>query len=149
MDTSLKYAHFATLLHQTSALWRTILDRRLRPYGFSQATWRVLITLKRLPDGCNQTELASLLGIEAPTLVRLLDRLENQGWVVRTLDPNDRRSKQVSLTAASLNIAETLDQEAASLRHELLAEISVEELTGCITVLDKLQRRTEILVKGL
>lgn len=147
MDTSSRQAEFAGLVHQTASLWRTMLDRQLRPHGFSQATWRVLITLKRLSGVCNQTELAALLAIEAPTLVRLLDRLEAHGWVRRASDPDDRRSKRVSLTEASLDIGETLEREVGVVRRELLREISPEELSVCITVLDKLQRKTEALVR--
>lgn len=140
------HQRFSALLHQSAALWRTALDRRLKPLGFSQASWRTLIALRREPDGCNQTALADRLGIEGPTLVRLLDRMEEQGWVRRVGDPQDRRSKRVELTAASLDLAAQMEQEVEALRAELLADIPAEQLEGAITLLQSVRQRAETLL---
>ena len=140
------HQRFSSLLHQTAALWRTTLDRRLKPLGFSQASWRTLIALRREPDGCNQTALADRLGIESPTLVRLLDRMEEQGWVRRVPDPKDRRSKRVELTSASLELAARMEQEVATLRAELLAGLGVEQLEAATVLLEGVRQRAEALL---
>lgn len=140
------HQRFSSLLHQTAALWRTTLDRRLKPLGFSQASWRTLIALRREPGGCNQTALADRLGIENPTLVRLLDRMEEQGWVRRVPDPKDRRSKRVELTSASLELAARMEQEVTTLRAELLADLGAEQLEAAITLLEGVRRRAETLL---
>jgi MarR family transcriptional regulator for hemolysin len=140
------HQRFSSLLHQTAALWRTTLDRRLKPLGFSQASWRTLIALRREPDGCNQTALADRLGIESPTLVRLLDRMEEQGWVRRVPDPKDRRSKRVELTSASLELAARMEQEVATLRAELLAGLGVEQLEAATALLEGVRQRAETLL---
>ncbi len=140
---------FSVLLHQTAALWRTALDRRLRPLGFSQASWRALIALRRQPEGCNQAVLAERLGIEAPTLVRLLDRMEKQGWLQRQSDPRDRRSKRVVLTAASLELAESMEATVEELRAELLAGLDPAQLEAMIDILETVRERAEgLLAKG-
>lgn len=140
---------FSILLHQTAALWRTALDRRLRPLGFSQASWRALIALRRQPEGCNQAVLAERLGIEAPTLVRLLDRMEKQGWVLRQSDPRDRRSKRVVLTAASLDLAERMEATVDELRAELLAGLAPAQLEAMTGLLETVRDRAEgLLAKG-
>ena len=51
------------------------MDRRMKPLGMSQATWRTLYWLDREGGGVTQTALAERMGIEGPTLVRLLDNL--------------------------------------------------------------------------
>lgn len=140
------HQRFSSLLHQTAALWRTTLDRRLKPLGFSQASWRTLIALRREPNGCNQTALADRLGIESPTLVRLLDRMEEQGWVRRVPDPKDRRSKRVELTSASLELATRMEQEVMALRAELLADLETEQLEAAITLLEGVRQRAETLL---
>lgn len=140
------HQRFSSLLHQTAALWRTTLDRRLKPLGFSQASWRTLIALRREPGGCNQTALADRLGIENPTLVRLLDRMEEQGWVRRVPDPKDRRSKRVELTDASLELAARMEQEVTTLRAELLADLGAEQLEAAITLLEGVRQRAETLL---
>lgn len=45
-----------------------------------------------------QTELAERMRIEPSTLVRLLDRMERDGWIERHDDPHDRRKKLIRST---------------------------------------------------
>ena len=49
-------------------------------------------------DGLRGGELAARLGVEPPTVTKMLRRLENCGFVVRRQDPDDARSFQVFLT---------------------------------------------------
>ncbi len=78
--------YFGTLLAQTSRAWRAELDRRLSHLGLSQARWLVLLHLARHRDSPTQRELAQSVGVEGPTLARLLDGLESQGLVRRLAD---------------------------------------------------------------
>jgi MarR family transcriptional regulator for hemolysin len=82
---------FGLVLFSTARAWRTKLDQRLRPLGLSQGKWRTLIHLSHGGDRLTQKELAEHMGIEEPTLVGLLHRLESDGWIKRQESPNDRR----------------------------------------------------------
>ena len=88
---------FAPLLHGTARAWRLKLDERLKPLGLSQARWRTLLHLSRAAHPVTQAELAERLGVEEPTLVNLLHRLEQAGWVKRVNSAEDRRCKTVKL----------------------------------------------------
>src|SRR6266481_3243985 len=85
------------LLHGTARAWRLKLDDRLKPMGLSQAKWRTLLHLSVAPNALTQTEIAARLGVEEPTVVTLLHRLEREGWVTRTNSPRDRRCNMVLL----------------------------------------------------
>ena len=74
---------FGSLLHGTARAWRLKLDERLKPLGMSQARWRTLLHLSMADNVVTQSELAQRLGVEEPTLVNLLHRLEDAGWVKR------------------------------------------------------------------
>src|SRR5207248_7479039 len=88
---------FGPLLHGTARAWRQKLDQRLKPMGLSQAKWRTLLHLSLADAALTQSEIASRLGVEEPTLVSLLHRLERAGWVSRKTAPHDRRCKTVHL----------------------------------------------------
>lgn len=88
------------LIGDVSRMIRTIYDRRVEPLGLTRAQWRVMTRLNRL-ESCTQTELATELEIEKPTLGKLIERLEAKGWVERRADENDARSKRLFLTAAT------------------------------------------------
>ena len=62
---------------------RQAVDDELRAYGLTDATWRPLVYVGRLGDGVRQKELAQALGIQGPSLVRLLDTLERHGLIER------------------------------------------------------------------
>ena len=58
--------------------WRKLLDERLKDLGVTQARWFTMVCLQRGGGGLTQRELARLMTIENPTLVRLLDSLEQK-----------------------------------------------------------------------
>ena len=115
---------FGPLLHGTARAWRLKLDERLKPMGLSQAKWRTLMHLSVAPGPLTQAEIAAHLGIEEPTLVTLLHRLENDRWVSRKNAAHDRRCKTVHLAPRAQRVIEQISSTAFKLRHELLDDIS-------------------------
>jgi DNA-binding MarR family transcriptional regulator len=85
------------LISDTARLMRRRFDQRARHLGLTRAQWQVLAHLQR-NEGINQIGLADLLDIEAITLCRTIDRMEEGGWVERRPDPNDRRARLLFLT---------------------------------------------------
>jgi MarR family transcriptional regulator for hemolysin len=134
---------FGLLLHGTARAWRLKLDERLKPMGLSQAKWRTLLHLSIAPGVLTQAEIAARLGIEEPTLVTLLHRLESDGWVTRTSSPRDRRCKIVHLGRRAQRVIAQINTTANELRHELLADIPATELRTCVRVLRRIRHRAE------
>ncbi|MFL6622247.1 MAG: MarR family winged helix-turn-helix transcriptional regulator [Sulfurifustaceae bacterium] len=126
------------LVADTARLWRYALDLRLQPLGLSQAKWRVLLQLYR-EDGMIQKELAGRLGVEAPTLAVLLDRMSEDGWLMRRESNADRRRKTVHLTTKGQEVIRQIRATAAHLRRDILAEIPVKDLERCAAVLEQIK----------
>ena len=59
-----------------------------------------LLNLIATSPGARQTDLAARMGKDKPSVSRLLDTLENRGYLLRQTDPEDRRSHCVHLTDA-------------------------------------------------
>jgi MarR family transcriptional regulator, transcriptional regulator for hemolysin len=129
---------FGQLLHGTARAWRQKLDARLKPMGLSQAKWRTLMHLSLAEDALTQAEIAGRLGVEEPSVVTLLNRLEKEGWVTRKNSARDRRCKMVVLGKRAQRAIEQINMEAANLRYELLAGIRGDDLQTCINVLRKI-----------
>ena len=134
---------FGQLLHGTARAWRQKLDERLKPMGLSQAKWRTLMHLSIAPDALTQAEIADRLGVEEPTVVTLLHRLEREAWITRTNSPHDRRCKMVLLGRRAQRVITEITATAAKLRHELLADITESDLKTCMKVLAQVQERAE------
>lgn len=131
----------AELLNLAPRAWRLALDRRLKPHGLSQAKWLTLLHLARCGGELPHGELAARIGIEAATLVRLVDRLERDGWVTRAPNPADGRGKRVGLTRRARALGASLERTAGELREELLADVAREDLTAAIRVLEHIATR--------
>ena len=91
----------------------------------------------------SQRELADRVGVEGPTLVRVLDKLEGQGLVERRADDGDRRAKQIHLTEAATPVLGEISRISTQLRQELLADIASEEQTRTMQVLKVIADRLE------
>jgi len=92
------------------------------------------------------TELAAREGVTQPGITRLVNRLEEAGWVARESDPGDGRAVMVCLTAAGRDVFDTLRSEYRSLVHDemaALADEDVETLARAIDVLDALIERLQ------
>jgi MarR family transcriptional regulator for hemolysin len=122
---------FAMQLAQMSRAWRAELDRRLAGMGLSQARWLVLLHLSRFEDLPTQRELAKSVGVEGPTLARLLDSLEAQGLIQRMAVAEDRRAKKIALCPPARPLIEKIEAISSQLRQELFAGIEDEELRRC------------------
>jgi len=110
---------FGQLLHGAARAWRQKLDERLKPMGLSQAKWRTLMHLSLAEDALTQAEIAARLGVEEPTVVTLLHRLEKESWITRKNSPSDRRCKLVLLAHRAQRVITQIKRAADDLRHEL------------------------------
>lgn len=123
--------------------WRKLLDERLKDLGVTQARWTTMVYLQKGGEGLTQRELARLMAIENPTLVRLLDSLEQQGLIERRPCPNDRRARRLHLTPDGTEFMNVLTERAAKLREEMLEGISDEEIEGAVAVFHKIMENAE------
>lgn len=121
---------------------RTVFDRLMRARGMTLPRARLMLHLAK-HQAVNQTELAAVLELEHPTLVRLLDGLERQGLIRRSAVPGDRRAKQVMLTAEAMPQLREVEQVVATLRAALLDGIGADELAVTSAVLDRILRNVE------
>jgi len=123
--------------------WRKMLDERLKDLGVTQARWSTMVYLEKGGEGLTQRELASLMAIENPTLVRLLDSLEQQNLIERRPCPNDRRARRLHLTNAGRAFMDDLSERAEVLREEMLEGISDKEIECTVKVFHKILENAE------
>jgi len=126
---------FTTNLLSTGRQWRRAVDTALGQHGISEALAAPLIWISRLGDGVRQIVVASHVGIEGPSLVRLLDQLELLGLVVRKDDPDDRRAKGLWLTDEGKALATRLEEVIDDLRERILRDIDKADLEAAVRVL--------------
>jgi MarR family transcriptional regulator for hemolysin len=128
MDTPTSLAQLSGGLLLASRQWQRLVDAALEPFGISGACTSPLLLIGRSGGGIRQVTLAQRLGMEGPSLVRLLDRLGEQGLVRRESDAHDRRANQLWLTEAGQALVGQLEARLVELRQEVFGTLSPGEI---------------------
>lgn len=124
-------------LADNSRLLRRLFDERVRGLGLTAAQARLLLSLEHNPDE-NQVFHAELLEIEPITLTRIVDRLEDAGWIERRPDPADRRARILHLTDKSRGIVIRLRGTVETLFEDMLNGFDAGERASFAHLLDRI-----------
>lgn len=132
-------ADFARAVIGVGRVWRRLVDTALADSGFSQAMALPLLVLAR-GDHIRQGTIAEELGLEGPSLVRIIDLLVAEKLVNRKEDATDRRAKILSLTEKGRKRALEIERIADGLRKKFLAEVSESQLMATVQVLKTVEQ---------
>ena len=139
------HGEIGRLITRLARIWRRESDQELSDHGLSYATAIPLMVLSRQGKSVRQGVLADELGIEGPSLVRLIDLLEAEGLVERREDPTDRRAKTLHLTTLGETKVEEINRVLRRLRAALLKDIGSDELAITFETLQRIERQADRL----
>ena len=134
---------FGIHLGLIARLWRSEVDRRMSRHQITQARWLTLLHLSRMTPPVRQAALAASLGVQGPTLVRILDRLESDRLIRRCVIRGDRRARSIRLTARAAPVLSRIHAVAERLREEIFAGIAERDLLTCLRVFEQVIARLE------
>ena len=115
-------------------------DSRIKGLGLTRSQWRVLIRVADTEGGQTQTELADLTAIEKAPLGKTLDRLEENGWIIRKDDPKDRRARRVYATSKIEKLYPQLETATKGTFARTLQGMRQGEVKELIAQLQRLKR---------
>jgi MarR family transcriptional regulator for hemolysin len=138
-----RHTEFGFLVARIARRMRQAVDAEMRLIGLTEATWRPLMYVRSLGDGVRQKELATVMSIEGPSLVRLLDSLERRGFIERREDETDRRARGIHLTRSGRDLAVRAARIGNGFQSRLLASVPSADLDICERVLQTLEREME------
>ena len=118
----------ATHIHRQSAHDRPPVAPGRRYHA--EFSWHI-----RGRGGAAALDLATYVGIEGPSLVRLLDHLESMDLVIRKDDPTDRRAKGLWLTPEGEKLASRMEDALDELRGKILANVDPADIEAAVRVL--------------
>jgi DNA-binding MarR family transcriptional regulator len=124
------------LLKDVSRRYTRRFEERAQSLSLTLPQCKALIYLQD-SEGVSQKRLAELSELDPMTLVRILDRMEADGWVQRRFDPSDRRAHSLWLTAKAKPVVEHVWQLIQETRAEMLQGLSAEERALLVTLLER------------
>ena len=113
-------------------------DAELVAAGGSLPIWLVLLSVKS-SSGASQRQLAATVGVDAATLTHHLNRMAEQGLIVRQRDPDNRRVHQVSLTSSGDRLFTRLAAAAREFDGRLRAGLAAAEVSQVRLLLSRLE----------
>ena len=133
-----KFTSLGEGLHRTGRVMRQRLVEALAHLGYDYPVefWPTLKFVNANPKA-SQHEIATFLVRDKATVARLLNRMEVEKLVKRTVDPKNRRQKLVELTAHGASTFENLSKCAMQIKHHAEQGLSAEELNTCQHVLQR------------
>ncbi|EJL27522.1 transcriptional regulator [Caulobacter sp. AP07] len=123
---------FAGGLLRLARIYRREIDRALAEHGLSDARAMPVLQIARAGGGMRQGVLAEELGVEGPSLVRILDQVCAAGLVERRDDPKDRRAKTLHLTPEGQALAAVVEDAVQEVRARLLAGVGDADLAATV-----------------
>ena len=132
------YERFGLSMIVLARLYRRELDQTLVRYGVSEATILPIRYLAQLGEPIRQGQLARMMRLEGPTLVRLIDQLESGGLLERLPDEQDKRARLLCLTEKGRDFYERLLELLRQSRAPLFEGIADEDIEAALRCFDAL-----------
>ena len=132
--------NFGFLVHDVSRLIKRRFDRKARQTGLliTRRQAAVMLYIAR-NEGVSQTEVATWLDLEPIALVRMLDKLNDEGLVERRAHPTDRRVRTLWLTPAAAPVVTQILSINKAIREESFAGMPTQARDTVIDILDAIK----------
>ena len=121
---------------RTEAVLRDHLEHVLKPFGISFTQYNVLRILRGAGQGglC-RNEIRDRLIDRMPDVTRLLDRMEETGWIIRSRSSEDRRQVSTFLTKSGKDLVNSLDAPVEAEHAKRLGHLTKAQLRTLIDLL--------------
>ena len=112
-------------------------ERLAKSHNLTQAEFRCL---KSIQEGeiINNREISSRLKLSASRLTRIIDGLVQKGYVVREIDPADRRNMRLSLSPRGVEFVRKMNENYVEIHKEILKNIEENQHRPLITAMTQL-----------
>ena len=137
---------FLSPLHKASRQISVYLERRTQELGVSPIEGHVLTYLRSYAPASIR-DLVRVFGIKQSTFTSLLDRLEQDGFVHRAINPDDRRSFLIHITDEGTELAVRLNRLLKSLEDEIRAGVEARDVKGFHAVMGAVEEITRVQLR--
>ena len=128
----------AILIKQTVLLADKIANPVLAPYDLTPSQYKVIKFLYSQPPATvRQIDIEQYFSLRNPTVTGILQNLEKNGWIERIANPNDARSKVISITKKALSQKNKMDSLGDQIESKLTKNLNSTEHKQLISLLKK------------
>jgi DNA-binding MarR family transcriptional regulator len=115
------------------------LDEACERHGLTHTQYNVLRILRGAhPGGHARCDIMQRLITRSPDVTRLLDRLEQHGWVSRGWSPENRRLSIATITDEGLSLLRLVDADVRRIEAQAVSPLSSEEVEQMSRICDRI-----------
>ena len=114
-------------------------NRTANEYMASMALGMIILNIDII-DGTPSTQLGPRMGMEATSLSRSLNKLEEVGAIVRKSDPKDKRKSMIHLTPQGLDWREVAKKAVLDFNEHVFSHFNKEEISNFFKILNKINK---------
>jgi DNA-binding MarR family transcriptional regulator len=137
---------FLSPLHKASRQISVYLEGRTRELGVSPIEGHVLTYLRSYAPASIR-DLVGVFGIKQSTFTSLLDRLEQDGFVRRSINPHDRRSFLIHITDRGTELAARLTRLLRMLEDDIRGRVEGRDVKGFQAVMGAVDEITRVRLR--
>lgn len=137
---------FLSPLHKASRQISVYLESRTRELGVSPIEGHVLTYLRSYAPA-SIGDLVRVFGIKQSTFTSLLDRLEQAGFVRRTINPGDRRSFLIHISDEGRELAARLNRLLKTLEDDIRQRVEARDVKGFHAVMGAIEDITKVRLR--
>ncbi|MFC4274624.1 MarR family winged helix-turn-helix transcriptional regulator [Achromobacter aloeverae] len=131
------YSRPGFLLRRAHQIYVAIFEANFERLSLSPAQYSVMVALHDL-HGVNQGDLAKAIGMNKVTVSQIVQALETRGWITRKKADDDRRQRQLTLTADGLRAVNQTAAMAEATYAEQMAPLSEPERQRLFKLLQRI-----------
>ena len=135
--------HIGKYISQLYRKGSVFINKEVSEYGIGSGQFMFLLELY-INDGKNQEEIAETLKIDKGTTARALKKLEEQGFVTRIKDENDKRSNKIYLNDKAKDVREGVLDVLNDWNKEITNSLTEEEEEMLKSLLEKVCKNINV-----
>jgi DNA-binding MarR family transcriptional regulator len=106
-------------------------------HGLTQSEFRCLRLFNR-DDELNNKQVAERMNLSPSRLTRIIDGLVEKGYIIRQIEPSDRRNMKVTLSKRGKVITQKLNDAYVKIHQEILGDIDKSQHKPLINAMENL-----------
>lgn len=110
-------------------------DNNLKDHNVTLSQVRILNFLWRQEGSCSQKQIENFLQVSHPTVVGLVSRMEQSGYIHTSVSSDDKRNKIVTVTDSGMSLACELCRYMEDIDKRMLVGLTDEQQAQLVDML--------------
>lgn len=118
---------------------KNYMNKRFKIYGSASGSSLLILSLYK-KDGMSQEQISDLLKVDKGSIAKAIKKLEQENYIIRQEDVNDKRANKVHLTPKALALVPEIQSAIADWNKQVMAGIPIESqkiFLNCIEQMSK------------